>query len=204
MPSSDQLYAEYALSPTFIDTAEGAADAALFEVSVFGLTGTNEMAAQAYAQSEYIFSPLINGTANIGIDIHRAFDYVFTNGFIILSDITLNQELWNYHWSQEATGVSDAAGNIPWVNNGLPYGPDADFLVDTYITSDHTYILSMLAGMSSNHDIEVADIKVSGLNIVSVPEPSTIFLVGLALVTIAGLMWKDRTARASSNSKFRK
>ena len=38
------------------------------------LAGTNYVAAVASAQSEMIFSPLLNGTANLTIDIHLSAD----------------------------------------------------------------------------------------------------------------------------------
>jgi len=174
-PIGDYMYDEATLgSSTY--SAEASAEADLFEVTVFG--STKLWLALASAQSEMTFSPLLDGTANLTVDFGRYYDYGFTEGYVSLFDLTSNQELWNYGWDH-------GQGNVPWDG-----GSSANLTLDTYFANDHTYYLSMFAGMDSNGDSELVKIGLSGLEIVSVPEPSTMLLLGMVLVGLVGLRGK--------------
>lgn len=185
-PISDYLYGEISLG-TMTFSAEAEAIADFFEVSVFGITKL--WSSLASAKTEIIFTPLIDGLQSLSIDFAGYYDYFFSEGSVSLFDLTENQELWNYSWDHWF------AGNVPWelVAGDVPgLTAVATLSLDTYFAADHTYTLKMFAGMDSNSDAELIKIKLTGLKIVSVPEPSTFILLCLGFLGLVSLKGKFR------------
>ena len=90
-------------------------------------------------------------------------------------DRTSNQELRNYRW------IRSQNGNVPWNGNDK----DAIFTLGTNFAKDHIYDLSMSAEPDANHDTDGNNIKLSGVQIASVPEPSSLLLLGSATAMLA-------------------
>jgi hypothetical protein len=195
-PIGDFMYGQTGIipgNPLFPGIGTAAAEAKAFEVTVSG--GTDyDMRAGASAQSEMIFSPLLNGIANLTVDITRDFDFIWTDGNVSMFDRTSNQQLWNYGWNILQQG------NVPW--NGAcntPFGcANANLTLDTYFAKDHIYDLSMFVRMGSDKDNELANIKLSGLKIVSVPEPSSLLLLGSGLAILVA--WRRKQDRLTTHS----
>jgi len=190
-PIQDSLYEKITID-SLTHTGMAAAEASTFQVMASGSTGaldangnprrSNYWSTLASARSEIVFSPLSDGLAGLTINLRRDFDFGFTDGHASLYDITSSVEVFNYDWPQFGSG------NIPWVDNKT-----ASVIIDTAFFNDHTYRLSMGAGMSSNGDAELANINLSGLQLVSpAPEPST---YALMLAGLGVLGWVARSRR---------
>jgi hypothetical protein len=174
-PFRDELDFPIIMPPPLNGTNHSIANAALFEVSV--QTGFGD--ANASATSQLWFSPLVDQTQAIGIQITTLNETVFTAGSLSLLDLTSNSELWNYHWDM---GLQ-ANGNVPW-NSGAWPPNTANFNVDTDFLASHQYELTMMATSQAANDTEFVDIQLSGLQVV--PEPSSFRLLLFALLGFGG------------------
>ena len=153
------------------------ADTGLFVVS----DQTGWGFANASATSQLWFSPLVDQTQTIGIQINAVGatqPQEFTGGQVSLLDLTSDSELWNYNWSVEV-GPNVGSGNVPWD----PADPStANFSLDTDFLASDQYELTMQTYSNAGDDTESVQIQLSGLQ--AVPEPSSICLI---LLFLAGL-----------------
>ena len=177
-----------AISPLVPFTNHADASAGLFEVSVFTDWAYGSAAAQA--TNQLWFSPLVDQVQAVGLQFSNQFDYVFTYGSISLLDLTANSKLWNYYWTGGGYGY-------PTNNLGVSGGPiNVNFNVDTDFLASHQYLLTMTVGSSAKDDGEIADIQLTGLQVV--PEPSSVCLLLVALLALrtcpAVLPYAGRTA----------
>lgn len=162
------------------------ANAGLFEVS--DRTGWGR--GNASATSQLWFSPLVDQTQTIGIQIYAVGatqPQMFTAGQVSLFDLTADSELWNYSWSVRIDPYA-GPGNVPWdpADNSR-----ANFNLDTDFLASHQYELTMMTCSCAGDDTEIVQIQLTGLD--AVPEPSVVSLILLAL---PGLPALRRTARS--------
>jgi hypothetical protein len=169
-PVSDKIDVPFEQSfPNF--TNHAIASAGLFEV----LDHTGWGVANAGATNQLWFSPLVDQTQEIGIQITNSTVGPNTAGSISLLDLTSNSELWNYSWT-----LGPTTNNIPWAGGAKPYGVGANFNVDTVFLASHQYELTMSTFSNAGDDSEDVDIQLTGLQVV--PEPSSACFLLFALL----------------------
>lgn len=150
--------------------------------------------AWASAESEIVFSPLIDSLQTVTIDFTAWYDSYYSEGYVSLFDLTENMELWNYWWTE------GYIGNVYWEPQpptGDPEDPVERAIVDqdTDFIATHTYELVMYTQTNSQWpDKQRINVQVSGIEPTSVPEPSTIILIGMGLIGLAGYRTKKGKA----------
>ncbi len=145
------------------------ANAGLFDVS----DETGVGFANASATSQLWFSPLVDQTQTVGIQISVQ-NWPFNGGSVSLLDLTSNYELWNYSWLGDP-------GNVPW-EPGTYHGA-ANFTLDTDFLASHEYELTMATSSNAGMDHERVQIQLTGLQVV--PEPSTALLLAVGGAALA-------------------
>lgn len=149
-----------------IDGASAFAD--LFEVSSW--TNTEHFSdfrqAAAVATTDLTFMPLFTGTALIDLTFLLGGDAAaFTGSMVRVVDLTTSLEVWAVGW--------------PFFI-GYPMGQflsSAPTTIATQFDSSHLYQLSLSAQTNSSVDFQTVTARVGGLQ--SVPEPSTLLLIGI-------------------------
>lgn len=135
--------------------------------------------AKAIAESKYTFRTLTDGVAPLAFNFDGSGQANFSQGFVSLFDLTLNQSLFYYSWERFTL-----AGNIPW--NHFTY--DAALNLSPELFSSHTYALSMNVGTDANTDSQSMAIRMGGLQPIAspAPEPETwaMMLLGLGGVLV--------------------
>jgi hypothetical protein len=164
---------------------EAQADAGLFEVSAytnaFDTTNIDSAWSRASATASIQFSTLETQTTTIGLEFFGAAEWIYSWGFVRLSDVTSSQTLWNYDWD---TVPWDDSGHDGWVAR-------ATLSLDTDFNAMHVYELIMNVNTCSNvPDSQLVIIQSSGLAPVPVPEPPIMLLLAPALVGLSGLRRK--------------
>jgi hypothetical protein len=168
---------------------EAAATVGLFEVTAFtasahtvGDTTIGRMS-NATAESTLVFAAVSDGLATLDIDALGFYQFYFSNGFARLTDVTVNETVWNHGWG---VGYTDGWEWLPPVDasvfglNGM-----ASVSATSLFTAGHVYELTLFTSTTSNPpDAQRIDLRVSGLQ--TVPEPSSLLLVtsGFALVIL--------------------
>jgi hypothetical protein len=151
-------------------TDHAIASAGLLGVSV----QTGWGVANASATSQLWFSPLVDQTQIVGININFEAGSPYTDGSISLLDLTSNSELWNYNWNFINYAPADFSWD-PSVGIGL-----ANINVDTDFLALHQYELTMMTASNAGDDSESVQIQLTGLVAVSaVPEPSTTLFLAM-------------------------
>lgn len=160
------------------------ADASSFEISGYtsttgGVEGFGQWtASSATARTDISFTPLTSGTTSIGLDFFGANEWYYSDGYVSLFDVTLNQTLWSYGWAYGSPST------VPWTNNyeGDPSHSHAMVTVETDFSASDTYQLTMNTDTDSNGDTQNVQIQLSGIQ-AAIPEPSTFALIGLGTAT---------------------
>ncbi|HVM61742.1 MAG TPA: PEP-CTERM sorting domain-containing protein [Verrucomicrobiae bacterium] len=149
------------------------ANAGLFTVqdSTFG-------SALATATFQLWFSPLVDQTQTIGIQIGNDMNY--TGGQCSLFDVTTSSYLWDYGWN---------FGGPVGGGTGIQWGGDS-LNVDTSLRASDEYELTMFTSSSAASDAESPNIQLTGLEVI--PEPATWALVSVGLSLSAALLFRHR------------
>jgi hypothetical protein len=198
-PLSDSLLAPGSVTPFSLRDSIGAiAETDIFRVHA-DTTSTSYpelgpiWSSLSMAKSELLFAPTATGLATIGLSLTKAGSNDFwSEGTVSLFDITANEFLWNHGWDVAAFPGNPLFGPPEYGHflNGTPLntGPLA---LDTAFDASHQYQLTLYTLTHSQNDTQNITLEVSGLHVV--PEPSTLWLVGLGLIGFASLA--GRTSR---------
>jgi hypothetical protein len=141
--------------------------------------------ALSVAKTELMFSPLTSATTTIGLTLTTAGSNDFwSEGTMSLYDVTANQYVWNHGW--DATPLVDTQFGPPEYGhllNGTPLnlGP---LHIDTAFDLSHQYRLTLYTLTHAQNDRQNITLEVSGLHVV--PEPSTLWLVGIGVAVSVG------------------
>jgi hypothetical protein len=163
-PVSDEIDLPY---PEYFPDATNHAIANAGLLVVYAQAGWG--GADASATSRLLLSTLSDQTQTIGIQLSRgglSFDGV---GSVSLLDLTSNTELWNYSW--------DYYGPVNFLWDPGSGGSSANFNVDTDFLASDQYELTMIAESQAGDDAGIAQIQLTGLEVV--PEPSTTLFLAM-------------------------
>lgn len=167
---SDSLVYLYAHSSANFFSVNACAEAHDDEISGFS---------DAYAFSEFFFNPISDFS---GLTIDYSVD-IWGYIEVLVYDVTSSIELYNVKYS------------------GQPnmFGPGCELAIETFseflaldFNSDHSYYIGLVAYKSSNEDITYDSfVHVKNLEPIiegtNVPEPETVFLIGLILFVLFGV-----------------
>lgn len=146
--------------------------------------------ATAVAETVIEFSSFTDGLAPIRIDLTAGGSTPdYSSGDVSLFDLTLNQPVWDYGWTQPYFFP------FPWVPTG---GGDVLYTAllqpETVLTASHLYRLRMFTTTNANWDSQRITMELSGIQ--RVPEPSSLLFLGLGLALASAL---TRVAAADSH-----
>jgi hypothetical protein len=154
------------------------ADARLFDVAITAVAPFNPLAAFASARSVAEFSPTANGTASLGITFDGWQTYAIE--VVALFDVTANHTMWQY------ANCVFACANAGLSADTIMIDPSVrSLMVDQALDASHLYRLSIYTAANAAGDSQAMRTSVSGLT--AMPEPSTVLLLGTALLVCFSL-----------------
>jgi hypothetical protein len=158
--------------------------------------GISSTSSSTIAKTVLEFAPVVDASGTLTLQVTGRLQWLFSEGYAQLLDLTAGQQLWMYEW-----GVFDA-GNLFWESPPGFGGVRATVDVAQSLFAGHVYELTLYTGTfsRSGHGQEMT-MQLSGL--ATVPEPSSLLLVVTGLIGAGVHRWRRRTdSTASPRSLF--
>jgi len=149
------------------------ASATWLAVSEFIHQDGNDFSGHASADFDLTFSALTDGTAALGVDWTKSGEY--GSGLAILFDVTTQQQVWRVSFGSDFGGCDLCPTQITGGSQSLfSYDP---VVLSTALSATDVYDLHLTSSTLNPGFGTFSSVAVSG--IVSVPEPSTVLLLGI-------------------------